>query len=146
MTYENCYSFSCALQSNSSNIRMQHCISFGCNFQLKWNKRSDISLHSFPADKKMKKDCCCDKDLWLGSWHFSSDAFDTMSWLKLLRNAHFLVTVYKQWPKPNVLPTVFSKWESEQTARKIDITIKMGNIRCPPARQQPARYGGCFLW
>lgn len=34
---------------------MPHCAAFGYNFQSKGNKGSNVSLHSFPSDKKRRK-------------------------------------------------------------------------------------------
>uniref|UniRef100_A0A672LBK1 THAP-type domain-containing protein n=1 Tax=Sinocyclocheilus grahami TaxID=75366 RepID=A0A672LBK1_SINGR len=78
---------------------MPHCAAFGCNFQSKGNKSSDVSLHSFPSDKKRRKeweDACgriqLPKDPRLCSRHFSPDAFEAFSRPQL---------------KPNAVPSIF---------------------------------------
>uniref|UniRef100_A0A8C6LU82 THAP domain-containing protein 1 n=1 Tax=Nothobranchius furzeri TaxID=105023 RepID=A0A8C6LU82_NOTFU len=62
---------------------MPHCAAFGCNFQSKGNKGSDVNSHSFPTGKKRRKqweDACgrtqLPKDPRLCSRHFSPDAFE----------------------------------------------------------------------
>uniref|UniRef100_A0A8C6PE97 THAP-type domain-containing protein n=1 Tax=Nothobranchius furzeri TaxID=105023 RepID=A0A8C6PE97_NOTFU len=74
---------------------MLHCAGFGCNFQSEGNKRSDVSLHSFPTGKKRRKqwEGACrrtqlPKDPRLCSQHFSPDVFEI------------------RW-KVNALPTIF---------------------------------------
>ncbi len=71
---------------------MPHCAAFGCNFQSKGNKGSDVSLHCFPTDKKRRKeweDACgqaqLPKDPRLCSRHFSPDAFEAFSRPQLLK-------------------------------------------------------------
>jgi len=31
---------------------MPHCAAFGCNYQTKGKKNSDVSMHCFPSDKR----------------------------------------------------------------------------------------------
>ncbi|ROI33883.1 Transcription factor E2F6 [Anabarilius grahami] len=85
----------------------------------KGNKRSDVSLHSFPSDKKRRKEweeACgrinLPKDPRLCSLHFSPDAFEAFSRPQLLRE----LTGgggYKRRLKPNAIPTIFPHKESK---------------------------------
>ena len=68
---------------------MPHCAAFGCDFQSKSNKGSDVSLHCFPKEKKIRKEweVACGrvqlpKDPRLCSRHFSPEAFEAFSRLK----------------------------------------------------------------
>ncbi len=89
---------------------MPHCAAFGCNFQSKGNKGSDVSLHCFPKEKKIRKEweVACGrvqlpKDPRLCSRHFSPDAFEAFSRLKELTGA----AGYKRRLKPNAVPLIF---------------------------------------
>ncbi len=89
---------------------MPHCATFGCNFQSKGNKGSDVSLHCFPKEKKIRKEweVACGrvqlpKDPRLCSRHFSPDAFEAFSRLKELTGA----AGYKRRLKPNAVPLIF---------------------------------------
>uniref|UniRef100_A0A8C6Q1G5 THAP domain-containing protein 1 n=1 Tax=Nothobranchius furzeri TaxID=105023 RepID=A0A8C6Q1G5_NOTFU len=83
---------------------MPHCAAFGCNFQSEDNKGSDVSLHSFPTGKKLRKqweDACgwtqLPKDPRLCSQHFSPDAIERR--------------------KLNALPTIFPHKEPKGPRR-----------------------------
>lgn len=41
---------------NKNTDTMPQCEAFGCNFLSKGNKRSAVSLHYFPSDKKRRKE------------------------------------------------------------------------------------------
>ncbi|KAG1934115.1 hypothetical protein F2P79_020247 [Pimephales promelas] len=89
---------------------MPNCAAFGCNFQSKGNKGSDVSLHSFPKEKKIRNEweVACGrvqlpKDPRLCSRHFSPDAFEVFSRLKELTGA----ASYKRRLKPNAVPSIF---------------------------------------
>uniref|UniRef100_A0A672LEA0 THAP domain-containing protein 1 n=1 Tax=Sinocyclocheilus grahami TaxID=75366 RepID=A0A672LEA0_SINGR len=82
---------------------MPHCAAFGCNFQSKGNKSSDVSLHSFPSDKKRRKeweDACgriqLPKDPRLCSRHFSPDAFEAFSRPQLMKELTEIRTEKRQ--------------------------------------------------
>uniref|UniRef100_A0A1A7XTY7 THAP domain-containing protein 1 n=1 Tax=Iconisemion striatum TaxID=60296 RepID=A0A1A7XTY7_9TELE len=83
-----------------------HCAAFGCNFQSKVNKGSDVSLHSFPTDKKRRKQWQLPKDPRLCSRHFFPDAIEAYSRPQLI-NDLTEVARYKQRLKLNALPTIF---------------------------------------
>ena len=109
---------------------MPHCAAFGCSFQLKGNKGSDLSLHSFPSDKKRRKEwenACgriqLPKDPRLCSHHFSPDAFDAFSWQQLARDLTGAAG-YKRRLKPNVLPTIFSHKDSKHPQIASEIRSK----------------------
>ena len=91
-----------------------HTAAFGCSFQSKGNEGSNVSLHSFPCDKKRRKkwDSACGriqlpKDSRLCSRHISPDARPQL--LKELTCA----AGYKRRLKPNTVPTIFSAKESK---------------------------------
>lgn len=91
---------------------MPHCAAIGCNFQSKGNKETDISLHSFPHDKKRRRawEYACGraqlpKDPRLCSRHFTPDAFESFSRLRLQKE--LIGTCYKRRLKPNAVPTIF---------------------------------------
>ncbi len=99
---------------------MPHCAAFGCNFQSKGNKGSDVSLHCFPTDKKRRKeweDACgraqLPKDPRLCSRHFSPDAFEAFSRPQLLKELTGAAG-YKWRLKPNALPTIFPHKEHKR--------------------------------
>uniref|UniRef100_A0A3P8YNK2 THAP-type domain-containing protein n=1 Tax=Esox lucius TaxID=8010 RepID=A0A3P8YNK2_ESOLU len=82
---------------------------FGSNFQSNGNKESDVSLHCFPHEKKIRKqwEVACGrvllpKDPRLCSRHFSPDAFEAFSRLKELTGA----AGYKRRLKPNAVLSI----------------------------------------
>lgn len=92
---------------------MPHCAAFGCTFQSKGNKETDVSLHSFTKDKKRRKlwEIACGRkqlpmDPRLCSRHFSPEAFDAFSRPMLMKELTG-VGHYKRRLKPNAVPTVF---------------------------------------
>uniref|UniRef100_A0A673K9X7 THAP-type domain-containing protein n=1 Tax=Sinocyclocheilus rhinocerous TaxID=307959 RepID=A0A673K9X7_9TELE len=81
---------------------------------------SDVSLHSFPSDKKRRKeweDACgriqLPKDPRLCSRHFSPDAFEAFSRPQL---------------KPNALPSIFPHKESKRTRISSEIRAETNKL------------------
>ena len=109
---------------------MPHCAAFGCDFQSKGNKGSDVSLHRFPTDKKMRKkweDACgrtqFPQDPRLCSQHFSPDAFEAFSRPQLLKE---LVGAagYKRRLQSNAFPTIFSHKEPKRPRGASEMRVK----------------------
>uniref|UniRef100_A0A3P8YMA7 THAP-type domain-containing protein n=1 Tax=Esox lucius TaxID=8010 RepID=A0A3P8YMA7_ESOLU len=78
---------------------------------------SDVSLHCFPHEKKIRKqwEVACGrvqlpKDPRLCSRHFSPDAFEAFSRLKELTGA----AGYKRRLKPNAVPSIFPHKEPKR--------------------------------
>lgn len=99
---------------------MPHCAAFGCNFQSKGNKNSDISLHCFPSDVERRAEwakACgrtqLPKDARLCSRHFLSDAFESFCRPRLVKELTG-VSGYKRRLKPNAVPTIFSQRAPER--------------------------------
>lgn len=99
---------------------MPHCAAIGCNFQSKGNKTTDISLHSFPSDKKRRKQWehkCgrreLPKDPRLCSRHFipyEIEAFSRPQVMKGLTGGRG----YKRRLKPNAVPSIFPQKECKR--------------------------------
>ena len=121
---------------------MPHCAAFGCRFQSKGNKGSDISIHSFPKDKRRGKkweDACGRTQLpqtpWLCSSHFSPEAFHDFGRPQLMKELTG-ATGYKRKLKPDAFPTIFphkvsmssSREASELRAKKRDREEMVGAI------------------
>uniref|UniRef100_A0A669C549 Uncharacterized LOC109201326 n=1 Tax=Oreochromis niloticus TaxID=8128 RepID=A0A669C549_ORENI len=130
---------------------MPHCAAFGCNFQSKGNKGTDVSLHSFPHEKARRKqweDACgrvqLPKDSRLCSRHFSPDAFEAFSRPRLIKELTG-ASGYKRRLKPNAVPTVFRYEEttgpgkaSENRAKKRIRPEMLNSFRDGGKQQQPA--------
>lgn len=129
---------------------MPHCVAFGCNFQSKRNKGTDVSLHSFPHEKTRRKqweDVCgrvqLPKDPRLCSSHFSPDAFEAFSRPRLIKELTG-ASGYKRRLKSNAVPTIFRYEEttglgkaSKNRAKKL-IRPEMLNRFRDGCKQQPA--------
>uniref|UniRef100_A0A671XFB6 THAP-type domain-containing protein n=1 Tax=Sparus aurata TaxID=8175 RepID=A0A671XFB6_SPAAU len=101
---------------------MPHCAAFGCNFQSKGNKGTDVSLHCFPTDKKRRKeweDVCgrtqLPKDPRLCSQHFSPDLTGAAG--------------YKRRLKPNAFPTIFPHKEPKRLRGASEMRLKKKTSR-----------------
>uniref|UniRef100_A0AAV2LWT0 THAP-type domain-containing protein n=1 Tax=Knipowitschia caucasica TaxID=637954 RepID=A0AAV2LWT0_KNICA len=93
---------------------MPHCAAFGCNFQSKGNKGSEVSLHSFPKEPKLRilwEDSVEEdellKDPRLFSRHFSSNEFEAFHRPQLMKELAG-ASGYKRRLKPDSVPTIFS--------------------------------------
>ncbi|XP_039869404.1 uncharacterized protein LOC120722458 isoform X2 [Simochromis diagramma] len=129
---------------------MPHCVAFGCNFQSKRNKGTDVSLHSFPHEKTRRKqweDACgrvqLPKDPRLCSSHFSPDAFEAFNRPRLIKELTG-ASGYKRRLKSNAVPTIFRYEEttgpgkaSKNRAKKL-IRPEMLNRFRDGCKQQPA--------
>uniref|UniRef100_A0A1A7Y6L4 THAP domain-containing protein 1 n=1 Tax=Iconisemion striatum TaxID=60296 RepID=A0A1A7Y6L4_9TELE len=125
---------------------MPHCAAFGCNFQSKVNKGSDVSLHSFPTDKKRRKqweDACgrtqLPKDPRLCSRHFFPDAFEAYSRPQLLKDLTGAAG-YKRRLKLNALPTIFPHKEPKHPRRESEMRCLRDAGRSP---EQTTRSCSC---
>jgi len=127
---------------------MPHCAAFGCNFQSKGNKNSNVSVQCFPSEKKRRAEwekACgrtqLPKDLRLCSRHFSPDAFESFCRPQLLKELTGAGSS-KQRLKPNAVPTMFShkapkcprlaskkRWETRERQATLDALL----VDCKPA-------------
>lgn len=87
---------------------MSHCVAFGCTYRAKGSNRSDVNLHVFPKDEKLRKiweDACgrvhFPPEPQLCSRHFTPDAFRRLV-------TDFLGAGYVRELKPEAVPTIFS--------------------------------------
>lgn len=88
---------------------MLHYAAFCCNFLSKGNKGTDVSLHSFPHEKKKEKamgGCLLTTPTRPKARHFSPDAFKAFSRPQLLKEVT-CASGYKQRLKPNAVSTIF---------------------------------------
>ncbi len=99
---------------------MPHCAAFGCSFQSKGNKGSDVSFHSFPSDKKRREvweNACgrvqLSKDPRLCPCHFTPDSFESFSQPQLLKELMGSAG-FKRRLKPNAVPMIFSHKKSKR--------------------------------
>nr|XP_015810537.2 uncharacterized protein LOC107382745 [Nothobranchius furzeri] len=117
---------------------MPHCAAFGCNFQSKGNKGTGVSLHSFPTDKKRRKqweDACgrtqLPKDPRLCSRHFSPGAFEAYSRPRLLKELTGAAG-YERRLQLNALPTVFPHKEPKLPRKEREMRAKNHKNRHRP--------------
>uniref|UniRef100_A0A8C6TKP9 THAP-type domain-containing protein n=1 Tax=Neogobius melanostomus TaxID=47308 RepID=A0A8C6TKP9_9GOBI len=101
-------------------IKMPHCVAFGCNFQSKGNKGSEISLHIFPKEQKLREvwedvvgRIDLPKDPRLCSSHFSADAFEAFHRPQLMKELAGQPG-YKRRLRRDAVPTVFPHKESKR--------------------------------
>ncbi len=120
---------------------MPHCVAFGCTFQLKYNWKSDVSLHSDKKRRKVWENACgqiqLPKDPRLCSCHFSPDAFSRPQLLKKLTGA----TGNKQRLKPNAVSTIFSHKESKRPR----IASEICSTKCERQEVLDALLLGCNI-
>lgn len=124
---------------------MPHCSVFGCNFQSKGNRQSEVSIHSFPKDEKLRKqweDACgrdeLPKDPRLCSRHFSADAFEDFHRPQLMKELTG-ISGYKRRLKPNAVPTIFPHVKEPKRPRVATVSpvIKFfvktsASVQCSP--------------
>ncbi|XP_029978180.1 uncharacterized protein LOC115410603 isoform X3 [Sphaeramia orbicularis] len=100
--------------------KMPHCAAFGCHFQSKGNKGTDVSIHTFPREKEIRQqweNACgreqLPKDPRLCSRHFRPDAFEYSHRPRLFKEL-IGAPRYKRRLKPDAVPTIFTHREIKQ--------------------------------
>lgn len=98
---------------------MPHCAAFGCNFQSKGNRKTNVSIHSFPRDTKVRKQwenavgrLQLPRDARLCSRHFSPDTFEEFDRPRL--QLELTGTTFKRRLKPGAVPTLFLRKEGKR--------------------------------
>ncbi|XP_078495336.1 uncharacterized protein LOC144750166 [Ciona intestinalis] len=105
---------------------MPHCVAVDCTNQYKGKKNADVSYHSFPKNKKIRKawEIAVSRknlpsDPYLCSDHFTQDCFDESSLLKhtLMPNKYRIKRTLKKNSIPTIFPHKKGKEKLQQTGR-----------------------------